>query len=480
MAFCEFSNKYTINNFVSVENKFIKEFMPNAPENAVKVYLYGLYKCTNATSADNTLKGFSTALNLSEEDVLNYFYYWEEIGLVVLIKNDPIEVRFLPAEYGSIKLKQYKASKYKLFNIKAQEIISGRMITPLEFSEYYDTIESLHIEKDAFLMIIDYCVKIKGNNVNYPYILTVAKNWAYEGLLTCEDIEERIKDHEKNSSDVVLVLKALKINRKPSTEEYQMYLDWIHNLEMNLDVIIFLAKFVSKGLGGFNKLNYYVTKAFVLKLNSVKEASEYFENEKVLFDLAKQTNKILGVRNVILENVVDNHFSFWQKKGFDNETILYICELASKKNMRNYHDIDVLVDKFYKSGLVTLKEIKGYVSEQEKYDDKIIVHLQTLGIIRKVNDVDRSFYNTWINDWKLSDELISYAIHQAKGTKMSMREANRILSQYFQLSINTVDQAKQVKVNYSQPVAPSKKPISRSYSAEEIEQGYDNIFEVEI
>lgn len=480
MAFCEYSNKYLINNSVAVENKFIKEFLPNAPENAVKVYLYGLYKCNNATSSDNNLKNFALALGMSEEDVLNYFYYWEEIGLVVLIKNDPIEVRYLPCEYGSIKLKQYQSSKYKLFNLKAQELISGRMISPHEFAEYYDTIESLHIEKDAMLLIINYCVGIKGNSVNYPYILTVAKSWAYEGLLTCEDVEERIKEQEKNSSDVSLVLKALKIKRKASTEEYQLYLSWVNDLNMNLDVILHLAKMVSKGLGGFNKLNYYVTKADLLKLNSVKEVNDYFENEKTLFELAKQTNKILGIRNIILENVVDNYLSFWQRMGYDNETIFYIAELASKKNIRNYNDLEVLVQKFYKSGLITLTEIKGFVAENEKYDNKITALLEILGIIRKVNDVDRSFYNTWVNEWILSGEVIEYAVGQAKGCRMPLREANRILSQYYQHNVKTVEDAKNVKISYSEPMANAKKPVARKYSTQEIEEGYDNIFEVEV
>ncbi len=483
MAFCKFSSEYVSNNSVQLDNRFINEFLPSAPENCTKVYLLGLYKCNNADQSDNNVESFARVLNLSEDDVISCFYYWQEVGLVQIINSNPLEVRYLPVKDGSLKLRHFNKDKYKAFNIKAQELLEGRMITPLEFQEYYYLIESLHMESDALLMVIKYCTEIKGNNVGYKYILTVAKNWAYEGLTTCEDVEERLKEQEKNSSDVSLVLKALKINRKPTVEEYQMYLEWINTLKINLDVVMYLAKNTAKGLGGFNKLNYLVNKVFMHGLNSVKEVSEYFENEKVLFELAKQTNKALGLRNIALENVVEGYLSYWVKMGFDSETILYICNLAFNKNLRNYPEVEALVNKFYQSGLITLNEIKGYVKEQEKYDEKISKYLDALGIFRRVNDVDRSFYFTWVNEWNLNEELISYAISQAKGASMPLREANRILSQYFQRNIKTVEEAKNIKIEYKTSSVikeNAKKPLSRKYSPQEIEQGYDNIFEVEV
>lgn len=480
MAFCEFSNKYKINSSVSIENKFIMEFMPNAPENAVKVYMYGLYKCANPGDEENCVEHFAQKLSLSTDEIIDYFYYWEELGLVSIKNTNPFEIRYLPCECGSTHLKKVSSSKYKNFNIKAQELITGRMITPNEYNEYYWTIESLHIEIDAFLLIISYCVNTKGNNVNYPYILSVAKNWAYEGLLTYADIEERIQEQEKNSSDITLVLKNLKIKRNATTDEYQLYLGWKNDYKIELNIILYLAKLTAKGLGGFNKLNYFVNKVYTLKLNSLKEVEEYFENEKVLFELAKNTNKKLGIRNTILENVVDNYFTFWQRMGFDNDSIMFICEEASKRNLRSYDDVQVLVDNYYRAGLLTLNELKGAMAEYEKNDKKISELLETLGIIRKVSDVDRSFYTTWSNEWRLSHEIIAYAIHQAKGTRMPMREANRILSTYFQHNVNTLDEAKKIKVDYSTPVTNSKKPTSRKYTPQEIEQGYDNIFEVEV
>ena len=151
--------------------------MPYAPESAVKVYLYGLYKCNNASSYDNSLSSFAKILKLSEEEILEIYHYWENEGLVQVLNTVPIEVRYMPLKNILLNTKKYKKGKYGDFNQKAQEIIEeGRMISPNEYSEYYDTIETFHLEPEALLMIMKYCVNLKGANVGYNYILTVAKN----------------------------------------------------------------------------------------------------------------------------------------------------------------------------------------------------------------------------------------------------------------------------------------------------------------
>ena len=63
-------------------------------------------------------------------------------------------------------------------------------------------IENLKQEKEAVLKIIDYCVKQKGKNVSVNYIVTVAKNWAYDGVKTSEDVDARILDQERITGDI--------------------------------------------------------------------------------------------------------------------------------------------------------------------------------------------------------------------------------------------------------------------------------------
>ena len=123
MAFCEFSSEVISRNAVSVDNIFITEFLPNASENCVKVYLYGLYKCSS--SKDNTLEGFASALQMSKEDIISIFYYWQDIGLVQLLETTPLQVRYLPVKNALQSMKKYNVDKYAAFNMTAQELFDN-------------------------------------------------------------------------------------------------------------------------------------------------------------------------------------------------------------------------------------------------------------------------------------------------------------------------------------------------------------------
>ena len=73
MTFCKFSPSYQASNKTAVDNVFINEFLPKAPDLAVKAYLLGLSKCNSADETENTMEFFTKTLNICEEDVISLF-----------------------------------------------------------------------------------------------------------------------------------------------------------------------------------------------------------------------------------------------------------------------------------------------------------------------------------------------------------------------------------------------------------------------
>lgn len=55
------------------------------------------------------------------------------------------------------------------------------------------------MDKDAFLMIVQYCVKLKGSNIKSAYILKVVDVFAQDGNLTVEQVQKALS--EKSNSD---------------------------------------------------------------------------------------------------------------------------------------------------------------------------------------------------------------------------------------------------------------------------------------
>ena len=90
MAFCKYSTEYVASSKTEVDNIFMDSFLPFADPVSVKVYLYGLYKCSSPSSFDNSLESFAKTLNMSEDEVVGAFEYWQEQGLVQVLKTSPI------------------------------------------------------------------------------------------------------------------------------------------------------------------------------------------------------------------------------------------------------------------------------------------------------------------------------------------------------------------------------------------------------
>lgn len=482
MAFCEFSSEVVGKNSITIDNIFVTDFLPNASENCVKVYLYGLYLCS--TSRDNSIENFAKAMNMSEEDLVSVFYYWQEQGLVQVLNIDPIQIRYLPVKNSLQKMKKYNVDKYTAFNISAQEIIGKKMLTPRELEEFYYLIENLNQEKEAVLKIIDFCVKQKGEGVSINYITTVAKNWAYDGVKTSADVDERILDQERISGDIVLLLKAMGIRRQATVDEYQSYLDWTKNMEIEKDLIIHIAK-KSKSKS-FSKLGEFVMKCYSSKLESVQEIDQYFDMRDNMYQIAKSVVKNLGLWYEDLSVIVDTYIANWLQLGFDEDMLIALSSYAFKSSIRTLEGLNNQVLNMFKLGVLTTQALDNHLAEIVKNDEVIANILSKLNLDRNVNSTDRSFYKTWLYDWNLSNEVIEYAVGETQGKYMPMQYLNKLLSEYHNKNVSTIDEAKKVKLepsNQEKKVtqkSSAKEAKKRDYSKKQLDSLFTNIYEVEI
>lgn len=478
MSFCEYSSEVVSKNSVNVDNLFITDFLPNAEGDYVKVYLYGLYLCS--IGKDNSIENFEKNLQMKRDDIISIFYYWQELGLVQVIEAGDTIIRYLPTKNAMQKLKKYNVDKYTAFNISAQELIGSKMLTPREFEEFYYLIENLGQEKEAVLKIIEYCVKLKGENVSVNYVITVAKNWAYDGVKTSEDVDSRILDQERISGDITLLLKAMGIRRQATQDEFTYYLSWTKEYEIANDLLVIIAK--KSKVKNFKTLNDLVLRCYSLKLSSAKEITDYFALRESMLDLSKQVVKNLGLYYGDLSIVMDTYISEWLQLGFTNDAILKLSNYAFKSSIRTLDGLNNQMQNMFKLGVLTSEAIDNYMQDIVKNDNEIANILQSLGIVRNVNSIDRLFYKTWMYDWKISVELIEYAVTKCVGKYMPMQYLNNMLATYHNQNITSVEDAKKidVKVTENKNTTTGKEAKKREYSKEELGSLFDSITEIEI
>ncbi|MDD4816144.1 MAG: DnaD domain protein [Clostridia bacterium] len=484
MGFCNFSNEFVISNTTSVDNFFINEFLPSAPDFCVKIYLYGLYKCTNPNAYDNTIESFAQSLGLTEKEIEDAFLYWQDQGLVNVLYTSPIRVSYVPLKNVVNNTKKINKSKYSIFNSQAQEIIKERMITPNEYLEYYTLMEVFHIQPEALLMIMQYCTEIKGKTVGYSYILTVARNWAGEGLCTTEAIEEKIKMLNQATSGIGEILKICQAKRMATVEEQEKFVKWTESWDFGLDVVKHIANKINSKTSKVNffKLDAKLNKYYELKKFSVAEIEEFEAHKTEMFDIAKQINKTIGVYYENLESIVDVYVSKWLDLGHSKNSLLTLANYCFKNSIRTLDGLDKTILKLYKLGIVSEESIEQHLINLMQEDKQIKEILEKLGLSRNVISLDREFLKTWKYSWFVGNELLDFAIEKSVGKASPMQYINKLLSTWHNQNIKTVEEASKFKFeNYN--TENSKKPATyqgREYKKEDLNALFDSLEEIEI
>ena len=484
MALCTYSSKLALDNYTVLDNRFLNEFLPGATGDDVKVYLFGLTLCSSPDSDDNTLETISKVLALSESQVKKAFEYWQDMGLVQIVSRDPLEIRYLPVKSNSGSNKIRNTGKYADFNKQMQDIISGRMITPIEFNEYYSLIESYHFEPEAVLLIAKYCTHNKTNAISYSYILAVARDFANENLKTFQAVEEKFMEQEKASDSIGQILTTLGLKRKADIDERNMFLKWTKSFGFNLSVILAVAKALKKR-GGFAALDKLLTKYFEMKLMSVQEIENYSSSQEEMYECAKTIAKTLGMIYQDYENVVNTYIADWFGKGYDTSTLVYIANYCFKQSVRTLEGMGVIVQKFYKLGLVSVEAIEEYIGQILAHDNNIRDILEITGLVRSVSSYDRENYKTWTDNWNYTHEEIKQVAEFAKGKANPMAYLNKIMAN---LSTSNVHGNKKIK-EYLEKSSTSydnstnaKRPDfeTRDYTSDELNSVFDSLKDVEL
>jgi len=478
MSFCRFSPSYNADNKIVVDNIFINEFLPSAPDLCVKAYLMGLSKCNNADDSENTLKYFSEKLKVCEDDIISLFKYWEDKGLVQLLSTDPIEVRYLPINSTRGQVRKYQVDKYTDFNIQTQELFGKHLVMPNEFAEMYNLIENHHIEEKALLEIFKYCVDMKGFNISPNYCLIVAKDWESEGVKTSEQVQNKIAELGVIDDKMSLILSAMGTKRKVQIEDKDLLNKWLTVFGFDMNVIIYIIKTLKnkKRHVDVNVLDEALTKYFEMKLMSIQEIENYENEKENLRYIAVAVNKELGIFYEDLSKEIDSYIVPWINMGFDVDTLKLVADNCFKSSIRTLEGFNSIINKLFKLGIVNTQAYLQYVNDNLAVDERIKEVLLALNLSRNVNNMDRNFYNTWTNDWGFAIDVILYACELSKDKANAMSYLNKILSNWNSQGVKTLDKAQLTKVD--QPVGQGF--IHNTYTKEQISSLISNLDEVEV
>jgi DnaD/phage-associated family protein len=385
-------------------------------------------------------------LKLSEEEVVNAFEYLDELGIAEIVSKEPLDVKYLPLSGALSKPRKIRTGKYAEFTKQVQTLLPDRMITLNEFNEYFNLIELYHIEPEALIMVIKYCTMIKGNNINYRYIITVAKNWIQRGITTLAAAEAELSSYNRQADEIKAVLKALGYRGGTDFYDTSLYTKWREQFGFSVEAIMYCANQLKNQKGTMTKLDAMLNEYFKHKKFSIKEIEDYSAEKQVYKDTAYAVLKELGEYIPNTEPVIENYIQPWLDRGYTTETLTQIANYCFRAGIKSIEGMNKFVLKLHKLGLISLENINQYIEQQYATEKNIERILETMGIKRQVNSYDRTNYNLWSVSWCLSDELILYAAGQCRDYFNPLKNLHNLLSYYKNNGIFTKEKASGVSV----------------------------------
>ena len=257
-----------------VENLFISEYLPDAPGDYVKVFLFGLMHAQYDLKPDR--RELSKLLGLSVTEIEEAWIYWESRGLVRIEKEkdssneDVCSIVFIDKIeelYGKASDPQPQPSEetetadedlplyISIDNMDFDEVINeklvdrrlrelyekyqvttGRTISRQETSKIEDAIKVYGIEPEIFDFAIDYCADLEKYSIDY--IFKVALRWTEDGCRTIEEAKRLLDRHSRRNDCYRQIFRALGFNRLPAPIDREIMDRWFDELNCSLAEVL--------------------------------------------------------------------------------------------------------------------------------------------------------------------------------------------------------------------------------------------------
>lgn len=260
-----------------IENLFIGEYLPGAPGDYVKVYLFCLMYARFGQTVDPRI--LCKTMELSMEEVEEAWIYWESKGLVRRTKQvnaDGEEIRTFtfisqvdalyghaaetteePAADAAVGDEEDDLSLYisiddmdfddetgrKLIDRKLRslyekyQMTTGRTVSRQETSKIEDAVKVYGIEPEIFDFAIDYCADLEKYSVDY--IFKVALRWTEDGCRTADDARKLLEKHNLRNSWYRQVFKALGFNRLPAPADREIMDRWFDAMGCSIGEVLY-------------------------------------------------------------------------------------------------------------------------------------------------------------------------------------------------------------------------------------------------
>ncbi|MBQ3921538.1 MAG: DnaD domain protein, partial [Firmicutes bacterium] len=248
-----FSTQHVKNYYLydtEIENLFISEYMPSAPGNYVKLFLYALMSAESDLGFDNETAARKLGMSLAE--VVEGWTYWESQGLVRKTCPDPSDRDRFDIEFLNIKEAAFgrRSSEEDLPQTSVKlddrelstlfgdvEKATGRILESGEPEEISSWIRDFGADPEVIVLAYTYCSRNRRSN-RYRYVGTVIKDWLAKRLTTAQDVEEYLATVDRHYDLYKKVCRELGFHRNPTEPEKRIMDSWFGEMGFTIEKVL--------------------------------------------------------------------------------------------------------------------------------------------------------------------------------------------------------------------------------------------------
>lgn len=338
----------------AVENAFIIDYMPLAPENAVKAYIYALMAASRSDAPD-----ISEALGLDDEALSSIFAYWQRMGLVRIVSPDPLVIELLRPQGISSSPRKYAALIEKLTSAVPQRVFTGD-----ELRVIYDWIEVFGFCEDTAVLLVSDCVKRRGARLKLWQMNAEAKLWADAGVSTVEEALEYIALRDERTAGAQKILSRWKLRRAATNDEVALYIKWHEQWGMTDEVIAEACKeLTSAAQPSFKYLDSVLT-TFRANGAITPEAINTLRHEQ---DACRELARIMLERvglNRAPTSVQQQDVDMWRNRYRIAPELLMLAAEAARQSEKPWGSIKRTIARWHDNGITELERAKADIEAQ--------------------------------------------------------------------------------------------------------------------
>ena len=461
MPFCSFSKNAAMFDVTPIENMFLLEYLPTAPDGFLRVYLYARMLCLHP-ELGGEIADMARALRMEEDAVFNAFSYWERQGLVERLSDRPPTYALLPLKTHAAPQKsgmERDYYEYREFNASLQEIFGAdKLLHPQQYKLANDWLNELGFTQDAVLKMVQREAAKSRSPEPYRIFKKVDKlavECAERGIRTGEDVDRAIAYDAAVYAMAEKVMKQFSLRRQPTVNELDCVRRWVHEWKLSEDEVLSACAETTKSRAP--SIAYLDA---ILKSRREKGSDRSFEEVKILL-------RELGAGNAMPTPEQVRKYAQMLEMGFEPEAIRLAAVQCARKKKNSFEELEWMTGKWHEAGVHTRLQAQNYVSEMQKTTAEVRRLLESAGLARRPQMDDIEKYEAWKQ--KHSTEMIFAAAEFARGTNVPMRYMAKILEEWEKDGVTSVEaaRARRPQVKTAAAAAPRHNYQQHEYTEED-------------